>query len=254
MKKGVSLFLLLMKIFLLILIYALPFLYASSQGRTRLSAKAGEPVNWDDQFVIVDKNGGAFHSYYEGVDGHPYFIENFMNASIGLNTGKIYNGVKARIDLYKQEIHFKLPSDSERIALPGLITEIIFYDTIESGVHSYKFQSGYPEIDNLKRTNYYQVLSDGVVTMLKSTVKKINKIKNDMSGEVSSQFDTYEDYYLYIKYEMKRIKKDKDYLLNLLADKRKEMEGYVADKKINFKSIDSIKKLIDYYNSLSPAF
>ena len=39
-----------------------------------------------------------------------------------------------------------------------------------------------------------------------------------MSGEVSSQFDTYEDYYLYIKYEMKRVKKDKEYALNLLAD------------------------------------
>ena len=53
---------------------------------------------------------------------------------------------------------------------------------------------------------------------------------------------------------MKRIKKDKEYLLNLLADKRKEMEAYAADKKINFKSMDSIKKLIDYYNSLGPVF
>jgi hypothetical protein len=53
---------------------------------------------------------------------------------------------------------------------------------------------------------------------------------------------------------MKRMKKDKEYLLSLLADKRKEMEAYVAGKKINFKSMDSIKKLIDYYNSLSPAF
>ena len=89
-----------------------------------------------------------------------------------LSTGKVYNGVKARIDLYKQEIHFKLPSGSERVALPGLITEIIFYDTVESGVGLYKFQSGYPEIENLKRENYRQILSDGRVTMLKSTVKK----------------------------------------------------------------------------------
>jgi len=70
-----------------------------------------------------------------------------------------------------------------------------------------------------------------------------------MSGEISSQFDTYEDYYLYVKYEMKRIKKDKEYLLNLLADKRKELESYIEVQKINFRSIESIKKLIDYYNS-----
>ena len=39
-------------------------------------------------------------------------------------------------------------------------------------------------------------------------------------------------------------------LLNLLADKKKELETYITDQKVNFKSIDSIKKLVDYYNSL----
>ena len=77
-----------------------------------------------------------------------------------------------------------------------------------------------------------------------------NKNQNEMSGEMSSQFDIYEDHYLYVKYEMKRVKKDRDYLLNLLADKRKELETYIAVQKLNFKSMDSIKKLIDYYNSL----
>ena len=77
-----------------------------------------------------------------------------------------------------------------------------------------------------------------------------NKNQNEMSGEMSSQFDIYEDHYLYVKYEMKRVKKDKEYLLNLLADKKKELETYFTSQKLNFKSIDSIKKIIDYYNSL----
>jgi len=77
-----------------------------------------------------------------------------------------------------------------------------------------------------------------------------NKNQNEMSGEMSSQFDIYEDHYLYVKYEMKRVKKDKEYILNLLADKRNELETYITAQKLNFKSIDSIKKLIDYYNSL----
>ena len=114
----------------------------------------------------------------------------------------------------------------------------------------YRFQTGYPEIDNLNRNNFFQVLSDGKVTLLKSSIKKINKTKNEMSGEISSQFDIYEDHYLYVKYEMKRVKKDKEYILNLLADKRKELETYLTIQKLNFKSMDSIKKLIDYYNSL----
>jgi hypothetical protein len=49
---------------------------------------------------------------------------------------------------------------------------------------------------------------------------------------------------------MKRMKKDKEYILNLLTDKKKELETYITAQKISFKSMDSIKKLIDYYNSL----
>ena len=156
----------------------------------------------------------------------------------------------ARLDLYKQIIQIRLNGDTVKMVLPGNIIEIVFYDTVQSLTNEYKFQTGYPEIDNLNRNNFYQVLSDGKVTLLRSSIKKINKSKNEMSGETSSQFDIYEDHYLYVKYEMKRVKKDKEYLLNLLADKRKELEVYIAAQKMNFRSMDSIKKLIDYYNSL----
>ena len=220
-------------------------LSALSQGKL-----GADKVTWDEQFIIVDKNGGLFHSYYEGVEGHPFFIENFRSSTIRLVSGAVFNNVTARLDLYKQIIQIKLNGDTVKTVLPGNITEIIFYDTVHSLPCSYTFQSGYPEVDNLKRDNYYQVLSDGKVTLLKSSIKKVNKNKNEMSGETSSQFDTYDDHYLYVKYEMKRVKKDKEYLLNLFIDKRKELEAYIANQKLNLKSMDSIKKLVDYYNSL----
>ena len=222
----------------------------SNMGEGRLGA---DKVSWDDQFVIVDKNGGSFHSYYEGIEGNPFFIENFRSSTIKLASGHVFNNVTARLDLYKQVIQVKLNGDTVKTILPGNITEVIFYDTVQSLPYSYIFQTGYPEIDNLKRNNFYQVLSDGKVTMLKSSVKKINKTKNEISGEISSQFDTYEGYYLYIKYEMKRIKKGKEYLLNLLADKKKELETYILDQKLNFRSMDSIRMLIGYYNSFPDA-
>jgi len=207
-------------------------------------------VNWDDQFIIVDKNGANFQSYYEGVDGHPFFIEVFKSSTIKLVSGEVFTDVRSRLDLFKQTIQLNLAGDTSKSVLPGKITDIVFYDTIRSKPYSYKFQSGYPPIDDLDRNNFYQVLSDGKVELLKSSVKKINKLKNEMSGELRSQFDIYENYYLYVKYEMKRLKKDKEYLLNLFADKRNELEQYIKEQKINFKSIDSIREFVAYYNSL----
>jgi hypothetical protein len=227
-------------------------LSAQSQARTNRGAGSlgADRVNWDDQFIIVDKNGGSFHSYYDGVEGNPFFIESFRSSTIKLVSGLEFNNVTARLDLYKQIIQVRLNGDTVKMVLPGNITEITFYDTIQLLPCEYRFQTGYPEIDNLNRNNFFQVLSDGKVTLLKSSIKKINKTKNEMSGELSSQFDIYEDHYLYVKYEMKRVKKDKEYILNLLADKRKELETYLTIQKLNFKSMDSIKKLIDYYNTL----
>ena len=224
---------------------------ALSQRANMGAGKLGaDRINWDDQFIIVDKNGGSFHSYYDGIEGNPFFIENFRSSTIKLVSGLEFNNVTARLDLYKQMIQVKLNGDTIKMILPGSIAEVIFYDTLQSLPIEYRFQTGYPEIDNLNRNNFYQVISDGKVTLLKSSIKKINKTKNEMSGEVSSQFDIYEDHYLYVKYEMKRVKKDKEYLLNLLADKKKELETYFTAQKLNFKSMDSIKKIIDYYNSL----
>jgi len=208
-------------------------------------------INWDDQFIIVDKNGGSFHSYYEGIEGHPFFIENFKASTIKLASGEVFNNIQARLDLYKQTIQLKLNGDTAKTVLPGNISEIIFYDTIQSVPYSYTFQTGYPEIDKLNKNNFYQVLSQGKIALLRSSVKRINKLKNEMTGELSSQFDIYEDHYLYVKYEMKRLKKDKEFILGLLTDKRKELEAYITSQKINFKSIESIKKLIEYYNSIS---
>lgn len=208
-------------------------------------------VNWDDQFIIVDKNGGSFHSYYDGIEGHPFFTESFKKSTIKLNSGESFSNINARLDIYKQTIQIKLNGDTVKTILPGSIADITFHDSVQTVV--YTFRTGYPVIDNLTRSNFYQVLSDGKVEMLKSSVKKINKLKNDMTGELSSQFDAYEDYYLYIKYEMKRLKKDKEYILGLLSDKKKELNQYVIQQKINFKSIESIKKLIDYYNSFPDA-
>ena len=85
-------------------------LSAQSQARTNRGAGSlgADRVNWDDQFIIVDKNGGSFHSYYEGIEGNPFFIESFRSSTIKLVSGLEFNNVTARLDLYKQIIQVKL--------------------------------------------------------------------------------------------------------------------------------------------------
>src|SRR5262245_27898517 len=94
----------------------------SNMGEGTLGA---DEVDWDDQFIIVDNNGGSFHSYYEGVEGHPFFIESFRSSTIRLVSGAVFNNVTARLDLYRQIIQIRLNGDTVKTVLPGNITEII---------------------------------------------------------------------------------------------------------------------------------
>src|SRR6187551_2139450 len=90
---------------------------AFSQLKTNMGAGrlGGDHINWDDQFIIVDKNGGSFHSYYEGIEGNPFFIEGFRSSTIKLVSGLEFNNVTARLDLYKQIIQIRLKGDTVKM-------------------------------------------------------------------------------------------------------------------------------------------
>ena len=61
---------------------------------------------------------------------------------------------------------------------------------------------------------------------------------------------TYEDYYVYDGKTMQRVKKDKAFILAALSDKRDSIEAFIETNKLKLKSIDDIKRAIDYYNTL----
>lgn len=75
-----------MRSFILFFVLLYLNLSALSQVRTNTGEGrlGGDRINWDDQFIIVDKNGGSFHSYYDGIEGNPFFIENFRSSTIKL--------------------------------------------------------------------------------------------------------------------------------------------------------------------------
>jgi len=80
--------------------------------------------------------------------------------------------------------------------------------------------------------------------------KTVYEEKDSFSGEVRKEFRQYEDYYFLVKNNMERIKRDKEYVLAHMSDKNSQIDAFLQKNKISFKSMDDIKKLVDYYNSL----
>jgi len=67
---------------------------------------------------------------------------------------------------------------------------------------------------------------------------------------VSKELVTYEDYYLDISGKLVPVKRSRDFFLDKMSDRKKEVEEFVQKNKLSYKSEADIKKIVDYYNSL----
>lgn len=205
---------------------------------------------WPSQVFISDVNGRPFESRFDDVSGTPYFDAAYKYGDITLKQGRRFVQVKMKINLVTQETIFVSANGIEGYMEAGMVKEIVYADTTVDGIRSYRFQTGFPAVDRQTDKHFYQVLVAGRCSLLRSVVKKVMERRNELSGEVAKEFESVENVYLFVNGEMKRYKKDKESLLPLLADKRLEIDRYLAEQKINFKNMDQVVRLLEYYHSL----
>jgi hypothetical protein len=183
--------------------------------------------------------------------GSPYFTDEYKYANILLTSGRVFANVKMRIDLAAQQAFIITSNGIEANMGGGMVKEITYADTtVNDGIISYKFQTGFPAIDKQTKNNFYLVLVEGRCNFLKLILKKVTERRNDFVNGTIVDYETYEDYYFFAKGVMKRIKKDKDFILAELSDKQAEVNQYILSNKINLRNQEQLVKLVAYYNSL----
>ena len=227
---------------------------------TRIVRPVIKPVSFqkkfDESLTIVDKNGRPFlrESDNTDIEGSPYLIEGFRYANVTLNKGVVYENIKVKLDICNNEAHVIGDDQKEMIVQDGLISEILLTDSANGKVIFYKFQTSFPDIDKNGIYSFYQVLSGGNIQFLRSIKKEIVQTKDVMSGEVKKEFVQYEEYYVYNYGIMLRLKKEKEFVLDLFDDEKEKISEYLKNKKMNYKSINMLTELFDYYNSFKRTF
>ena len=201
-------------------------------------------------YKLFDFNGKPFANPYADISGSPFFMDKWITGSLEITGSGVFNSIPLRLDIQSQELHFRKPDKSEYAIKAGAVKQFSIIDSSAGKIQPYTFICGYPAIDNQGVNNFYLVLCNGKISFLKSMRKIIHEEKDPLSGEIKKEFRLYEDYYFYAKGEIKRIKKDKDFILGFMNDKENLVQDFVKNNKVSFKSMDDIKKLVDYYNSL----
>jgi hypothetical protein len=210
----------------------------------------GTTGKWGTQIFLSDANGKAFENKYADVAGSAYYFPIYKFSSIEMRDGKKYMDIKAKLNLVEHEVEFISATSREGFIGKGLVSLICFNDTVRQEVKKYTFQSGFPAIDNQTTIHFYQVLSNGKVTLLKSINKSMEERNNELSGERSKEFVSRENWYVYQNGVMKRVKKDQAFFTSLFADKAEAYAKYVNENKVSFKNEDQIAKMVNFLNAL----
>lgn len=208
-------------------------------------SQSGSPLSYN----VFDRNGKTFVNPAPDVAGSPFYADDWRLGTLVVVDNRMYDSVKIRLDLQSGEVHV-LDNNAKEIALArGYIKKVLLPAKI-SGLPGTLFQNGFPAIDEQDLYSYYEVLSEGKFWLLHSIRKVISQQKDDLSGDIRKEYQTYENYYVYDGKTMQRVKKDKTFVLALLSDKRDKMETFIETNKLKLKSIDDVRRTIDYYNTL----
>jgi hypothetical protein len=209
-------------------------------------AQTGSSLSYN----VFDRNGRTFINPAPDVAGTPFYSEEWRIGTLVVMDNRRYDSVKLRLNLQSGEVHL-LDSNGKEIALAkGYIKEVYWPGKVRGIPGGTRFQNGFPTVDEQDAYSYYEVLSKGKFWLLHSIRKVISQRKDDLSGEIRREYQTYEEYYVCDGKTMQRVKKDKAFILATLSDKRDSIEAFIEKNKLKLKSIDDIRQTIDYYNTL----
>jgi hypothetical protein len=180
----------------------------------------------------------------------PFLDENFKYGTVAMKSGRVIPGVRFRINLVTNETECLFATGFTAMLAKGSVKEISYTDTTESGQIFYRIKTGYPPFDKQTRDHFYIVLSEGRCNFLRSVEKKLAEKVNDLNRSISQEYETQNEYYFFSNGSVKRWKKEKEFVLAELADKEEQVNKFMLENKTNFRNLENVTALLNYYNSL----
>lgn len=181
------------------------------------------------------------------VEGSPYYPDNYSAARLSFTNGKKNSAVKAKLNLYDNTILYMNDKGVEmEVIVPVL--KIEFADSVYGG-YNIVFKNGFSG-NNLKEKIYYQVLDSGKLTLLKHIAVNYRDFTPYGTAVITRQFEQKPAYFILIESAVNKIGKNGENILDILADKKNEINTYISTHNLRLKYEPDLVSVIRYYNSL----
>lgn len=188
---------------------------------------------------------------YADVQGDPYLFAQFRPGLAELRNGKRYDNVVLNIDLIRQEVLF-INESGRQLAFNEEVSAVVFKDTLNGELVNTLFRNGYPATSSSSAKDYFQVLAEGKLTLLKRTWKVIWQEKTFNSATVTKNILTKYAYCVFEPHNnvMRSIKLNAKTLLMLFSSQEEEMKRYLQSLRLDVSKEGDLVKIFAHYNAL----
>jgi len=193
-------------------------------------------------------NGPEYYLYSPIIKGNAYFSEvnTFTSGSVYYND-VFYSGVPMLYDLNKDEVVVLLYNHFSRFSL--IQDKVKWFDFL--GHHFININADTININSGVKSGFYDEIYNGKTKVLVKRVKDIQTNNGGLNG-LESYFNAYTEYY-FLKAHVYYSVSGQGSFLEILKDKRKELQEYIKSNKIKFRKTpeDALVKIAAYYDHLT---
>jgi len=176
---------------------------------------------------------------YEGIEGSPYFNNDWLPATVIFASGTEGKVEFARYDLFLDQLFF---TDSKHLE------EFAFTDPIRAfTIRGAVFQNNFPSIGNFDKSSYFQVIAKGKFSLLKKEENVMGE--RTAVGTPSVRYIKKNvRYYVYDGAKMMLVKLDFKSLAEALATKKENLEQYAKEHSLSLKDDLDLKNIFEHFS------
>jgi hypothetical protein len=180
------------------------------------------------------------------IKGSPYLEDDFIDGSVFTTSMAQYTDVPLRYNIYNDQLEFKAEDNSiQELATPEIIEKAVFG----------KYKMVYSPYSIAKKIGrgFFVVLEEGKSSLyLKPQVvfEKATEPAPYKETEPARFVRNPDEYYIKVGTSQAMLVGNKKDLLEIFPDHQKEIETFIKKQKTKTNKPESLKELVQYYNSL----
>jgi hypothetical protein len=184
-------------------------------------------------------------------DGSPYLFDDYLPATLTTESGRVYKDVMIKLNLVDNEVLYRLADGKEMVSTTPIQKISMFaIGQLYSGLDS-MIISGINTPLNSRGAITYIVYSSGKLTLLKKvsvTYKDMQEYGNTNTTRVFKRKESF--FFMDKKGVTDQVGKSTQAVLDLFNDKRKNVEQYVNQNRLDLRNEKHLVSAFNYYNSL----